>query len=231
MLSPLLRGIEMKSFLSRVFSPLLVSPLFASSLVALTPCAFAENDTVFLDLAAGSEMSHYRLGLGETSRGAEGERVTSMFYLGYMETDDTYKFENTNLGKKKFEMLTLGVGGFGYLENHEQYGGAEFDFEISNTFSDEVDYDRLAIGMRAQLFIPIVAGLQANMGVNLRPFFLAEDWDETANLEYEYQGGLEYAFSQDIAVYSHYRYLGAYLKNDDKLTMAESVLFGLRARF
>jgi len=216
----------MKSFLSRVFSPLL-----ASSLMVMNQSAVAETETVFLDLAAGSEMSHYRIGLGETAKGGEGELVTSMFYLGYMQTDDTVKLESTHQGQQEFEILTLGVGGFGYLEDHEKYGGAEFDFELSQTTSDELDYDRLAIGMRAQLFVPIAAGLQGNIGVNLRPFFLAEDWDETANLEFEYQGGLEYAFSQNLALYAHYRYLGAYLKNDDKVTMAESVVYGLRARF
>lgn len=216
----------MKSFLSRIVTPLLVSPLFI-----LSSAVQAEYETVFLDLASGSEMSHFRIGLGETSRGVDGDKVTSMFYLGYFQSDDVTKFEDQNLGKKKTEIISLGVGGFGYLENHEEQGGAEFDFELSNTTLEDLDYDRSAIGMRAQIFLPMAAGLQANIGVNLRPFFLAQDWDETANLEYEYQAGIEYAFNWDVAIYAHYRYLGAYLENDDKIVMAESTLFGLRARF
>ncbi|GAA6135791.1 hypothetical protein NBRC116188_25810 [Oceaniserpentilla sp. 4NH20-0058] len=216
----------MKSFLSRIVTPLLVSPL-----LILSAAVQAEYETVFLDLAASSEMSHFRLGLGDTSRGIDGDKVTSMFYLGYYQSDDVTKFENQNLGNQKTEIITLGVGGFGYLENHEEEGGAEFDFELSKSTSEALDYDRTAFGMRAQIFLPMAAGLQANIGVNLRPFFLSQDWDETANLEYEYQAGIEYAFNWDMAIYAHYRYLGAYLKNDDKINMAEGTLFGLRARF
>jgi len=216
----------MKPFLSR-----LLSPIIAASALVGASFAQAEYDTVFLDLASGSEMSHFRIGLGETPIGAEGDKVTSMFYAGYFTSDDLVKFEGNSLGKQEVEIVTLGVGGFGYLENHEEQGGAEFDFELSETSADALDYERLAIGMRAQLFLPVAAGLQANVGVNLRPFFLAEDWDDSANLEYEYQAGLEYAFNWDVAVYAHYRFLGAYLKNDDKVSLAEGTLLGLRARF
>lgn len=209
----------------------LFSPLLASSMLLMGSMAYADYDTVFVDLASGSEMSHFRLGLGETDHGVEGERVTSMFYLGYFESDDITKIEDTQVGKFETTIATLGVGGFGYLDDHQEQGGAEFDFELSQTDNEGLGYDRMAIGMRAQIFLPVAAGLQANIGVNLRPFFLAEDWDETANLEFEYQAGLEYAFNWDVAVYAHYRYLGAYLENDDKLTLAEGSLLGLRARF
>ena len=143
------------------------------------------------------------------------------------------KLEKTNLDTQEFEIITIGAGGFGYLANPTEHGGAEFDFEVSQTkaTSGQYDYERTAAGMRAQLFLPVISGLQANVGVNLRPFFLSGDWDDTAKLEYEYQAGLEMAFNWDIAVYAHYRFLGAYLKNDDKLSMAEGVMLGLRARF
>jgi opacity protein-like surface antigen len=226
MLLPLYRGIEMKSFLTR-----LVTPLLATSVLSLSFSAHADYNTLFMDLAAGEDMSHYRLGIGDTQKGVEGDKVTSMIYLGYFQSDDMTTLENTNLGKQEFEILTLGAGGFGYLANPDEHGGAEFDFEISKTSSDLYDYDRTGVGMRAQLFLPVVSGLQANLGVNLRPYFLSGDWDDTAKLEYEYQAGLEFAFNWDIALYAHYRFVGAYLKNDDKLSMAEGTMFGLRARF
>jgi opacity protein-like surface antigen len=216
----------MKSFFTRLATPFLVSSALSFSLAAQ-----AQYNTLFMDLAAGEDMSHYRLGIGDTQKGIEGDRVTSMLYLGYFQSDDMAKLEKTNLGTQEFEIITIGAGGFGYLANPTEHGGAEFDFEVSQTTSDEYDYERTAAGMRAQLFLPVVSGLQANVGVNLRPFFLSGDWDDTAKLEYEYQAGLEMAFNWDIAVYAHYRFLGAYLKNDDKLSMAEGVMFGLRARF
>jgi len=216
----------MKSFLTR-----LATPLLATSFLSFSFATHAEYNTLFMDLAAGEDMSHYRLGIGDTQKGIEGDRVTSMLYLGYFQSDDMAKLEKTNLGTQEFEIITIGAGGFGYLANPTEHGGAEFDFEVSQTTSDEYDYERTAAGMRAQLFLPVISGLQANVGVNLRPFFLSGDWDDTAKLEYEYQAGLEMAFNWDIAVYVHYRFLGAYLKNDDKLSMAEGVMFGLRARF
>lgn len=216
----------MKSFFTRLATPFLMTSALSFSFAAQ-----AENNTLFMDLAAGEDMSHYRLGIGDTQKGIEGDRVTSMLYLGYFQSDDMAKLEKTNLGTQEFEIITIGAGGFGYLANPTEHGGAEFDFEVSQTKSDERDYERTAAGMRAQLFLPVISGLQANVGVNLRPFFLSGDWDDTAKLEYEYQAGLEMAFNWDIAVYAHYRFLGAYLKNDDKLSMAEGVMFGLRARF
>lgn len=216
----------MKSFLSSMTTGVILG-----SALAWCTAAQADYDTLFLDLAAGSDMQHYRIGLGETLVGAEGDRVTSMVYLGYYESDDLAKLEGNSIGQQKFEILTLGAGGFGYLKDPQQHGGAEFDFEITNTNNDALNYDRSGIGMRAQLFIPVASGLQANAGVNLRPFFLSFDWDDTAKLEYEYQAGVEYAINWDVAVYAHYRFVGAYLKNDDKLAMAEATMFGLRARF
>lgn len=216
----------MKSFFT-----CLMAPVISVSALSWSWAAHAEYNTLFMDLAAGEDMSHYRLGIGDTQKGVEGDKVTSMIYLGYFESDDTAKLEKTNLGKQEFEIITLGAGGFGYLANPNDHGGAEFDFEISQTTSDLYDYDRTSVGMRAQLFLPVVSGLQANLGVNLRPFFLSGDWDDTAKLEYEYQAGLEFAFNWDIALYAHYRFVGAYLKNDDKLSMAEGTMFGLRARF
>ena len=226
MLAKLHRGIEMKSFLTRLATPLLATSFFSVSLAA-----HAEYNTLFLDLAAGEEMSHYRLGIGDTQKGVEGDKVTSMIYLGYFKSDDMAKVEKTKLGDQEFEILTLGAGGFGYLANPSQHGGAEFDFELSETTNDALDYERVSVGMRAQLFLPVASGLQANVGVNLRPFFLSSDWDDTAKLEYEYQAGVEFAFNWDVALYAHYRFLGAYLNNDDKRTMAEGSIFGLRARF
>jgi opacity protein-like surface antigen len=216
----------MKSFLIR-----LVTPLLAASSLTWSLAAQAEYNTLFMDLSGGEDMSHFRLGIGDTQKGVEGDKVTSMVYLGYFQSDDITKQEDTNLGAQEFEILTIGAGGFGYLANPSDHGGAEFDFEISNTKNNELDYDRTSVGMRAQLFLPVASGLQANVGVNLRPFFLSGDWDDTAKLEYEYQAGLEFAFNWDIALYAHYRFVGAYLKNDDKLSMAEGTLFGLRARF
>lgn len=208
-----------------------MAPVISVSALSWSWAAHAEYNTLFMDLAAGEDMSHYRLGIGDTQKGVEGDKVTSMIYLGYFESDDTAKLEKTNLGKQEFEIITLGAGGFGYLANPDDHGGAEFDFEISQTTNEALDYERTSVGMRAQLFLPVVSGLQANLGVNLRPFFLSGDWDDTAKLEYEYQAGLEFAFNWDIALYAHYRFVGAYLKNDDKLSMAEGTMFGLRARF
>lgn len=216
----------MKSFFT-----CLMAPVISVSALSWSWAAHAEYNTLFMDLAAGEDMSHYRLGIGDTQKGVEGDKVTSMIYLGYFESDDTAKLEKTNLGKQEFEIITLGAGGFGYLANPNDHGGAEFDFEISQTTNEALDYERTSVGMRAQLFLPVVSGLQANLGVNLRPFFLSGDWDDTAKLEYEYQAGLEFAFNWDIALYAHYRFVGAYLKNDDKLSMAEGTMFGLRARF
>lgn len=216
----------MKSFFT-----CLMAPVISVSALSWSWAAHAEYNTLFMDLAAGEDMSHYRLGIGDTQKGVEGDKVTSMIYLGYFESDDTAKLEKTNLGKQEFEIITLGAGGFGYLANPDDHGGAEFDFEISQTTNEALDYERTSVGMRAQLFLPVVSGLQANLGANLRPFFLSGDWDDTAKLEYEYQAGLEFAFNWDIALYAHYRFVGAYLKNDDKLSMAEGTMFGLRARF
>lgn len=216
----------MKTFFTRYSTSLLVSIALSFSLSAQ-----ADYDTLFMDLAQGDELGHYRLGIGETQKGKEGDQVTSMVYLSYFASEDRAKLENTNIGTQEFEIIALGAGGFGYLPDPETQGGAEFDFELSKTTNDELDYERTAIGMRAQIFLPLVAGLQVNVGANFRPFFLSSDWDDSAKLEFEYQGGLEYAFNWDVAVYAQYRYLGAYINDDDKLTMAEGTMFGLRARF
>ena len=226
MLEPSLRGMVMKTFFSRYSASILVSTALSFSV-----CSYADYDTLFMDLAQGDELGHYRLGIGETQKGKEGDQVTSMVYLSYLASDDMSKLEGANLGTQEFEVIALGAGGFGYLPDPEKQGGAEFDFEISQTTNDALDYERTAIGMRAQIFLPVVAGFQVNVGANFRPFFLSSDWDDTAKLEFEYQGGLEYAFNWDVAVYAQYRFLGAYLNNDYKLSMAEGTMFGLRARF
>ncbi len=199
--------------------------------VAYSASSAAEYDTVFLDLSAGDVMEHYRIGYGETPAGEEGEKVTSMFYLGYFASEDEIARGSTHFGEEKVEILTLGAGGFGYLEDPQKYGGAEFDFEISQTKIDALDYDRVGLGFRTQLFIPVVAGLQTNIGFNVRPFFFASDWNKQAQLEYDYQLGLEYAFSWDVAVYAHYRYLAIVDDEDEEIQLAEGSLFGLRARF
>lgn len=206
-------------------------PFVSSALVLFSISSFAAYDTLFLDLAQGEAVTHARIGIGETPRGEEGEKVTSMFYLGYYQSEDIVNREGQNLGEQEVETLTLGAGGFGYLENPSKNGGAEFDFELSTTKIESLNYDRTGIGFRTQLFIPVVAGLQTNIGFNIRPFFLSPDWDDQAQLEYEYQAGFEYAFNWDIALYSHYRNHGFYGNDDNKFTLAEDVVFGLRARF
>jgi len=216
----------MEAFVKKV-----LSSAFLVCGLGLGSIAHAQYDTLFIDLAQGEDSTAARLGIGETPKGEQGEKVTSMFYLSYFESDDIARFEGNNVGRQKVEIMALGAGGFGYVENPNEQGGAEFDFELSNTKLDGTDYDRTAIGFRAQLFVPVVAGLQANIGFNARPFFLASDWDDQAQLEYEYQAGIEYAFNWDIALYAHYRNLGLYDENDDKLSLAEDVLFGVRARF
>jgi len=212
----------------------IIQPLKKVFLVLLcsTPSAFvlADYDTLFVDAAQGEAISQFRLGFGETPKGEEGEKVTSMFYLSYFGSEDTVKVESDNLGSQKVEILAIGAGGFGYLENPNEDGGAEFDFEISNTKFDLTDYDRTGLGFRTQLFVPIAAGLQANIGFNLRPFFLASDWDDQSDLEVEYQGGLEYAFNWDVALYAHYRKLEIHA-GDIKTSLTEDVVFGFRARF
>jgi len=208
------------------------APIFMSALLLTATSAHAQYDTLFLDLAQGDEMTQLRLGMGETPPGSEGEKVTSMFYLSYFESDDILKVNKANLGEQKTEILALGAGGFGYLENPNLNGGAEFDFELSQTRIDSLDnYKRTGIGFRTQLFIPIAAGLQSNIGFNIRPFFLSSDWDDQAQLEYEYQAGLEYAFTWDVALYAHYRYVALIAKNDDDVKLAEGSILGIRARF
>jgi len=205
--------------------------LVSSAFVLFSTTTNAAYDTLFLDLAQGETVSHARIGIGETPRGEDGEKVTSMFYLGYYQSEDPVKVEGDNIGVQEVETLTLGAGGFGYLEDHTRHGGAEFDFELVNTKVDALDYDRTGLGFRTQLFVPMVAGLQTNLGFNVRPFFLSSDWDDQAQLEYTYQAGLEYAFNWDIALYSHYRNHGFYDNDDNKIILAEDVIFGLRARF
>lgn len=192
--------------------------------------ALSDYNTVFIDASQGDSITNVRLGMGETPSGAEGEKVTSMFYLGYFSSDDLIKVDGVNQGSDTVEILTLGAGGFGYLNEPHKNGGAEFDFELSNTKFDQVDYDRTAIGFKTQLFIPVAAGLQANIGFNLRPFFLSTDWDDQADLEVEYQAGIEYAFNWDIALYSHYRKVDIHTE-DVTTSFAEDVVFGFRARF
>ena len=192
----------------------------------------AEYDTLFMDLASGDVMQHYRIGYGETPAGEEGEKVTSMFYAGYFSSEDEISRGSARFGdEEKVEIVTIGAGGFGYLQDPQKYGGAEFDFELSQTTIDALDYDRIGLGFRTQLFIPVVAGLQGNIGFNVRPFFFASDWKEQAQLEYDYQLGLEYVFSWDIAVYGHYRYLSVVDDEDEEIQLAEGSLFGIRARF
>ncbi len=215
-------------FLSAPLLPALAT-LFLS---AGASSSMAQYDTLFMDLAQGEEMTHVRLGIGETPTGEEGEKVTSMFYLSYFQSDDVLVNGNTSLGQQDVEIIALGAGGFGYLENPNQNGGAEFDFELSQTTIDSTGYKRKGLGFRTQLFIPIAAGLQSNIGFNIRPFFLTSDWDDQAELEYEYQAGLEFAFNWDVALYAHYRYLAIIgNENGDDLKLAEGVVFGLRARF
>mgnify|MGYP001942271049 CR=1 FL=1 len=207
-------------------------PIFMSTLMLCTATAQAEYDTLFLDLAQGDEITQLRIGVGETPPGSEGEKVTSMFYLSYFNSEDTVKVMGTNQAEQEVEILALGAGGFGYLKDPSLNGGAEFDFELSQTRIDSLDnYKRTGIGFRTQLFIPVVAGLQSNIGFNIRPFFLSSDWDDQAQLEYEYQLGVEYAFSWDVAIYAHYRYVAVIDKNDDEIKLAEGSMFGLRARF
>ncbi len=203
------------------------------ALLAASSVATADYNTLFFDLAGGDEMEHYRLGVGETPKGADGEKVTSMFYLGYFKSEDTISQGSLRVGEEeeKTEIFTLGAGGFGYLDDPDKNGGAEFDFELSKTTVDALDYDRSGLGFRTQLFIPVVAGLQTNLGFSIRPFFFAFDWDDQAQLEYEYQAGLEYAFNWDIALYGHYRYVGLIDDQDDEWQLAEGVVFGVRGRF
>ncbi|WP_396587043.1 hypothetical protein [Bermanella sp. R86510] len=206
-------------------------PLMTASLLCSSAVVQADYDTLFLDLAGGDAIEHYRIGVGETPKGEDGEKVTSMFYVGYFRSDDIVKHEDVNMGNHEVEVISLGTGGFGYLQDPQKQGGAEFDFEISQSKAESLDYERTAIGFRSQLFLPIAAGFQANVGFNLRPFFLSTDWDDSADLEYEYQAGLEYAFNWDVALYSHYRTLKIITKNDKDRTLAEDVIFGLRVRF
>jgi hypothetical protein len=213
----------MNHFLFRGLAGGMLCALFSSA-------ALADYDTFFVDAAQGDTITNVRLGMGETPSSAEGEKVTNMLYLGYFKSDDLVKVDDVNMGSDTVEILTLGTGGFGYLNEPYKNGGAEFDFELSNTKLDQTDYDRTAIGFKTQLFIPVIAGLQANFGFNLRPFFLSADWDDQADLEVEYQAGIEYAFNWDIALYSHYRKLDAH-SGDVTMTFAEDVVFGLRARF
>ncbi len=224
---PLSPSTVLRNTVLRISTPFIISALLLGN-----ASAHAQYDTLFIDAAQGEEMTQLRLGMGETPAGAEGERVTSMFYLSYFESDDLVKVDGVSRGEQNVEILALGAGGFGYLENPQENGGAEFDFELSQTRIDGLDnYKRTGIGFRTQLFIPMAAGLQTNIGFNIRPFFLSSDWDDQAQLEYEYQAGLEYAFSWDIALYAHYRYVAIIDNNDDTVSLAEGSIIGVRARF
>jgi len=218
----------MNSLLAKVTAPFIFGVLTLSA-----ASASAEYDTLFIDAAQGDEITHLRLGIGETPAGEEGEKVTSMFYLSYFNSEDNIKQGSTSRGEGETEILSIGAGGFGYLTNPNENGGAEFDFELSRTKieGDNIDYKRTGIGFRTQLFVPVVAGLQANIGFNLRPYFLSPDWDDDSKLEFEYQGGLEYAFNWDVAVYAHYRYVALINSDDKEVKLAEGTVFGLRARF
>lgn len=217
----------MNSILAKLSAPFIFGVLSLSA-----ASANAEYDTLFIDAAQGDEMTHVRLGIGETPAGEEGEKVTSMFYLSYFNSEDNMKQGSNPLGEGETEILALGAGGFGYLSDPNQNGGAEFDFELSQTKIDALnDYKRTGIGFRTQLFVPVVAGLQTNIGFNLRPYFLSPDWDDDSKLEFEYQGGLEYAFNWDVAVYAHYRYVALINSDDKEVKLAEGTIFGLRARF
>lgn len=218
----------MNSLLAKVTAPFIFGVLTLSAV-----SANAEYDTLFIDAAQGDEMTHLRLGIGETPAGEEGEKVTSMFYLSYFNSEDNIKQGSNSLGEGETEILSIGAGGFGYLTNPNENGGAEFDFELSRTEieGDNIDYKRTGIGFRTQLFVPVAAGLQANIGFNLRPYFLSPDWDDDSKLEFEYQGGLEYAFNWDVAVYAHYRYVALINSDDKEVKLAEGTVFGLRARF
>lgn len=199
--------------------------------VASSQLAHADYDTLFVDLAQGEDISHFRLGLGQTPPGSEGEKVTSMFYVSYFNSEDAMVNEDTNMGEKEVEIIALGAGGFGYLKDPDLNGGAEFDFELSQTEIKDTDYSRQGLGFRTQLFLPLAAGLQTNLGFNVRPFFLASDWDDQAQLEYEYQAGLEYAFNWDVALYAHYRYVAVIDDADNDIKLAEDTILGVRVRF
>ena len=216
----------MNSLLATISAPLVFGVLALSAVTAQ-----AEYNTVFIDAAQGEEMTHVRLGIGETPAGEEGEKVTSMFYLSYFNSDDNIKRGSTHIADDETEVLAIGAGGFGYLNDPNQNGGAEFDFELSRTEVEALDYKRTGIGFRTQLFVPVVAGLQTNIGFNLRPYFLSPDWDDDSKLEFEYQGGLEYAFNWDVAIYAHYRYVALIDSEDKEVKLAEGTLLGLRARF
>ena len=176
----------MNSLLAKVTAPFIFGVLTLS-----VASASAEYDTLFIDAAQGDEMTHVRLGIGETPAGEEGEKVTSMFYLSYFNSEDNIKRGTTSIEDGETEILAIGAGGFGYLTDPNENGGAEFDFELSRTEIDDLDYKRTGIGFRTQLFVPVAAGLQANIGFNLRPYFLSPDWDDESKLEFEYQGRLD----------------------------------------
>jgi hypothetical protein len=218
------RVIMIKSIYSRIISGTLCA-VFSSAV-------FADYDTFFIEASQGDAISHARLGIGETPSAANGEKVTSMLYLSYLQSDDTVKADNVNLGTQKVEIIAIGAGGFGYLDDPQKNGGAEFGFELVNTkFKDQSsEYDKSGLGFKTQLFIPIAGGLQSNIGFNLRPFFLSTDWDDQSDLEVEYQAGLEYAFNWDVALYTHYRKLEIHTE-EQTISFAEDVVIGFRARF
>ena len=61
----------------------LAIPLISSVFGLFSTVSNAAYDTLFLDVAQGEAITNARIGIGETPRGEEGEKVTSMFYLGY----------------------------------------------------------------------------------------------------------------------------------------------------
>jgi hypothetical protein len=199
-----------------------------SALLCITASAHAGVDGGLLEAAATPNITYVRAGVGSHKN---TDYLQSAQYIRIYQSDDEIAQGANHFGEHKAQVAGLGVAGFGYLADEPNKGGAEFAFELTHSQIEDLDYDRTGFGIRMALWLPIYAGVQANLSATLRPYFLSTDWRDDADFEYEYTIGLEYAFNKMISVYAH-QHQFALVDNDEKVTqVAEGLLGGVRIKF
>lgn len=188
----------------------------------------AEVDGGLVEVAATPVITYVRAGVGSHK---QSDYLQTAQYIRVYQSDDEIAQGSDHFGEHKAQVAGIGVAGFGYLADNPQTGGAEFAFELTHSQIDDLDYDRTGFGIRMALWIPIYAGVQANLSATVRPYFLSTDWRDDADFEYEYTIGLEYAFNKMLAVYAH-QHQFALVDKDEKVTqVAEGLLGGVRIKF
>ncbi|MCP5335935.1 MAG: hypothetical protein H7A08_09655 [Oceanospirillaceae bacterium] len=194
----------------------------------LAASARADIDGGLVEVAATPDITYVRAGVGSHK---QSDYLQTAQYIRVYQSDDEIARGSDHFGEHKALVAGIGVAGFGYLADNPEKGGAEFAFELTHSQIDDLDYDRTGFGIRLALWLPIYAGLQANLGATVRPYFLSTDWHDDADLEYEYTIGIEYAVHKMISVYAH-QHQFALVDNDKKVTqVAEGALAGVRIKF